>query len=142
MFAFNTLAELQDVSENSASGISTGNNFFQFFVVLLIFIAVLFLTAITTRWIANYQKGQNLNRNIEVIETFHVNGNKYIQLIRVGETYLAVSVGKDKITLLAEIPKDQIRFGEKNGAKPLHFKNMLQKAQSVKTGNDEGPREE
>ena len=45
------------------------DTFAQFITVLVIFAFVLFLTAAVTKWIAGYQKTQNKNRNIEVIET-------------------------------------------------------------------------
>ena len=41
----------------------------QLITVLVVFVIVLAITAVVTKWLANYQKGQNAGRNIEVIET-------------------------------------------------------------------------
>lgn len=142
MLLLTTLAELKDVSGNGTQGISTANNLIQFLVVAVIFIAVLFLTAVTTKWIARYQKGQFVNRNIEVMEAYHIAGSKYIQLVRIGETYLAVSVGKDTVTLLKEIPKEQIHLMEQGETKAVSFQTLLQKAQGLKSGKDDGTKEE
>ena len=38
----------------------------QLITVLIIFVAVLAVTAYTTKWIANYQKKQGIGQNIEV----------------------------------------------------------------------------
>lgn len=139
---FLTLATLADLAEPSAKTPAGGfDNVVQFIVVAVIFILVLLLTAFTTRWIARYQKGQFVNRNIEVIETYRIAGNKYIQVVRIGETYLAVAVGKDTVSMLTEIPAEQIHRTEE-GAAPVSFKAMLEKAQILKSGKDDGPKEE
>lgn len=130
-----TLAESQEIMPNGT------NNIVQFITVAIIFVLVLILTAFTTKWIANYQKGQFGNRNIEVIETYRITNNKYIQVVRVGETYLAIAVGKDEITMLKEIPKEQIQMLSREG-EPVSFKSILEKAKIRKTGKDEGPKEE
>ena len=59
-------------------------SFFQLISVLLIFLFVLVITYVSTRWVAQYQRGAMKNRNIQVIETFRVNNNKFIQIIQVG----------------------------------------------------------
>ena len=65
------------------------NSFLQFFTVLLIFLFVLFITWAATRWIANFQQGRADGANIEVVETYRLTANKYVQIIRTGEKYLA-----------------------------------------------------
>ena len=85
-------------------------NYVQFISVLVIFVLVLGVTAWVTRWMANYQKAQNVNCNIEIIETTRITTNKYIQLVRVGETYKVIAVCKDTVTLLGEVPADQLKF--------------------------------
>ena len=85
------------------------DSYVQFVTVLLLFIIVLAVTAFTTRWIANYQKQQNKGANIEILETTRIANNKYIQIIRTGEVYMAIAVCKDTVTMLCEIPKEQLR---------------------------------
>lgn len=88
--------------------VSGGGNFLQLLGALLIFAFVLVITYYTTRWIANYQKQQNLQRNLKVIETMKLTTNKYIQIIEVGEVYLVIGVGKDEITMLAQLDREQL----------------------------------
>ena len=52
----------------------------QFITVLLMFVIVLGVTALTTKWIANYQKQQSVNENVQVIETTRIANNKFIQI--------------------------------------------------------------
>ena len=68
------------------------NSFLQFCTVLIIFLFVLAITWIATKWIANFQGSRSGGKNIEVIETYRLTANKYIQIIRTGEKYLAVAI--------------------------------------------------
>lgn len=89
--------------------ISSGwESFFQLVGILLIFLFVLVLTYLVTKWIAGYQQGITLHRNIQVMETFRVNNNKFIQIIQVGKKYLVISVCKDTINVLTELTEDQL----------------------------------
>lgn len=112
----------------------------QFITVLLVFVAVLAVTALTTKWMANYQKQQNVNCNIEVIETARISNNKYIQLVRVGETYMAIAVCKDTVTMLGQIPKEQLTqiTGPKDGT---GFKELFEKVIKKDSSNASEPKE-
>lgn len=109
----------------------------QFITVLLLFVVVLGITAAVTKWMANYQKQQSANENIEVIETTRIANNKYIQIIRAGGRYMVIAVCKDTVTMLGEIPEGQLRKSEKTSVQKS-FRELLDKA--VK--RDESAREE
>ena len=57
------------------------SNFFQLLGVLVIFVLVLGLTYLTTKWIASYQKDRSFSKNLQVVETLKLSTNKYIQII-------------------------------------------------------------
>lgn len=130
-----TLANGTDGS-NVTTRMSTVDSIAQLVSVLIIFVLILALTLFITRWMANYQKGTKVCSNIEVLETCATGNGKYIQIIRLGETYVAIAVCKDTVTLLAEIPKEQISFPE--GTKgTLNFKELLQKAKNSQFGKED-----
>lgn len=81
----------------------------QFITVLVVFILVLLVTAFTTRWMADYQKKQNAGSNIEIVETVRLGNNKWLQIVRVGDTYKVLAVCKDTVTSLGEVPKEQLK---------------------------------
>lgn len=120
--------------------ISAGS-YAQFITVLLIFVLVLGVTAVTTKWIANYQKQQSVNENVQVIETTRIANNKYIQIIRVGGKYMVIAVCKDTVTMLGEIPEEQLK--EEKPVQNFSFKEFLDKASGLKKweGNQERPKE-
>lgn len=83
----------------------------QLMSVLAVFVVVLLLTLLTTRWIAGYQQGQmrSQNQNLKIIETLRLSTTNYIQIIKVGDVYLVVAVSKEHIEKLAELREDQVK---------------------------------
>ena len=120
------------------TGVESG--YAQFIAVLVLFILVLGVTALTTKWISGYQKQQNANSNIEVIETNRLTNNKYLQIIRVGETYMAIAVCKDTVTMLGEIPAEQLKVPEA-GNPGLGFKELFDKAVRRNSANASEPKD-
>lgn len=103
----------------------------QFITVVVIFILVLGITYLTTKWLAGYQKEKSAGSNVEVLETARITANKYIQIVRCADKYLAIAVCKDTVTVLAELEPEQIRISEgRQNIKP-DFKEMLKKAGTV-----------
>mgnify|MGYP003302055746 CR=1 FL=1 len=110
--------------------LSTLDSFFQMLTLLFIFIVILALTYFTTKFIAGYQKGKGVERNIEVIETHKITSNKYIQIIRAGDKYFAVGVGKDEIHMLTEIEPEKLRLASEEAAASPGFKDFFNKAKA------------
>lgn len=116
------------------------DSYVQFITVLVVFVLVLGVTAWATKWIANYQKQQGMNCNIEVLETTRISNNKYIQLVRIGQTYMAIAVCKDTVTTLCEIPKEQL--SEAAGSKGnVDFKQLLEKVIKKDSSDMSKPKE-
>ncbi len=88
---------------------SSFESFLQLIGVLFIFIFILVITYAATKWIAGYQKGHSFNKNLKVIETLKITTNKYIQIIEAGDEYLVIAIGKDEVTLLTKLTKEQMR---------------------------------
>ena len=123
------------------TGLSSTDNFSQFITVLFIFILVLALTLFTTRWIARYQKGQRGGSNIDIVETCPIGNGKYIQIVRVAESYVAIAVCKDTVTVLASLPKEEIAFPAEHGS-GLSFKELFKKAKTAYPEGVESPKED
>lgn len=84
------------------------DNIIQLLGAIGIFIFVLAITYFVTRWIGNYQKVQMKNRNMQVIETMRLTGNKYIQIVKVAKEYFVISVTKDRVELLTVLNKESV----------------------------------
>ena len=114
------------------------DSYTQFITVLLVFVLVLGMTALVTKWLANYQRQQGRNCNIEVLETTRISNNKYIQLVRIGQTYMAIAVCKDTVTLLCEVSKEQLTEGTGTGSS---FKDMFDKIVKKDSSDMSEPKE-
>lgn len=97
----------------------------QLIAVLVVFVVVLAITAVVTKYIARYQKAQGTGSNIEVLETVQIAPGKYVQLVRLGKTYAAIAVCKDTVTMLCQIPEEQIYKREVSGEQSLKFRELL-----------------
>ena len=111
---------------------SSLESFMQLISVLVIFVFVLVITYVTTRWMAGFQKSRSYNKNLKIIETIAVGNNKLISIVAVGKKYIAVSVGKDDVHFLTEIKEDELKDlsfldeADKESAKES-FANILEK---------------
>ena len=108
------------------------NSIIQLITVLFIFLFVLVITYFTTRWIANFLKGKITNQNIQVIETYRLTTNKYIQSVKIGEKYLAIGIGKDTVTPLTELTEEQLMIPDVAESTIPSFKEVWDKVKLQK----------
>lgn len=113
---------------------TTIGGYAQFITVLLLFVAVLWVTWAVTKWTAGYQKGKMRGGNIEMLESFRIASDKYVQIIRVADKYLAVAVSKDGVSLLTELDESALHQTEEAGNSKISFKELLEKVREKKEG--------
>lgn len=87
---------------------STMESFLELLGVLLIFVFVLVITYLCSKWMAGYQKVHMKAKNLQIIETIPAGNNKMICLIKAGTEYLVVAVGKDEIHPLTTLSEEQL----------------------------------
>ncbi|MBR1470775.1 MAG: flagellar biosynthetic protein FliO [Lachnospiraceae bacterium] len=85
---------------------SAVNNIARFLTLLLIFVFVLAVTVYTTRFVAKTQQGRSRSANMELLETLALGNGKYLQMVRIGEQYVVLAVGKDSVAKVAELPAE------------------------------------
>lgn len=108
------------------------DSYLQFITVLILFVFVLLITYWTTRWIAGYQKGRAGLGNLEVIETCKISTNKYVQILRAGEKYLVIAIGKDEIHMLTELTKEELADQKDAAGQSLSFAGVLEQVKKLK----------
>ncbi len=112
------------------------DSYLQFITVLIIFIAVLGLTLYATRWLANYQKGTSSCRNIEIVDTCKISANKYIQIVRMGDRYVAIGVSGDQITNLGDVSPESLVMNDEQ-QESLNFKDIFDKIKGEKKSSND-----
>lgn len=110
------------------------DSFIQLLSVLVIFVVVLLVAYLVTRWVGNFQKSKNVGGNLEIIETHRLTNNKYLQIIRVGSKYLVIAIAKDTITMLTTLEEDQLNLlkENENNLTSVKFQDVLEKVKSWK----------
>ena len=103
-------------------------NVSQFITLILIFAFVLVLTYFTTKYVANYQKGNMAQSNIRVIEGAKIAQNKFIEIVKIGNKYYALAVCKDSVTVICEIDESELIF--KEDKEVGNFSDVLKKLTS------------
>ena len=118
--------------------LSTGlESVVQFITVLLIFVFVLVITWISTKYMAGIQKDRYKTGNMELIETLRISNNKYMQIVRVGSKYYCMAVCKDTVTMLGEIRKEEMIFSDNNVSASMDFHKILESMKQKTLGNKE-----
>lgn len=118
-----------DVCMTSYSRLSS---FAQLITLFFVFIFVLALTYFSTKWMANQQKQQFKCKNIEVIETFRISNTKYVQILRIGSKYVAISVCKDTVTMLTELEEEELEIvKEQENLVNMSFQEIMKKVKEM-----------
>jgi flagellar protein FliO/FliZ len=112
--------------------ISTIGDIAQFITVLLIFLFVLLLAWLSTRLVGRYHQGAYRQKNIKVIETYPLGGNKTLAIVQVGEKYALIAVGKDSVTHVMDLESEDLgEFSLEEQVSPVKmpaaFDEILQK---------------
>ena len=118
------------------------DSYVQFITILILFVFVLGITYFVTRWIGGYPKSVSSDANMEVVETLRMSNNKYVQIIKIGQKYLAVAVCKDSVTMLTEIPGEELCFSTGSTGGLSGFRDILTKIQKEKFLEKEDGRDE
>lgn len=98
----------------------------QLIVLFVIFAGILFLAYWSSKLTARLQNKTMQNGNVEIIETVRIQNNKYIQVIKIADKYIAVGVGKDEVHFLSELSADSV-VRRTVDVKKTDFKDVLNK---------------
>ncbi|MCM1498954.1 MAG: flagellar biosynthetic protein FliO [Clostridium sp.] len=108
----------------------------QLICTILIFVFVLVLAYLAARITGSFQSNVlNKRSNIRVIEVFRLSNNKVIEIVKIGNQYLALAVCKDSVTVLTRLEEAEINEQEAS-LEPINFKNILDKIRNEKEDHD------
>ena len=93
---------------------TTVQNIIELLSLIVVFVIVLVVCYFTTKFVASRQLVQKRIGNFEIIETFSIAQNKYLQLIKMGKKYIVISVTKDNITYITELNPEEVCQLQKN----------------------------
>ena len=115
---------------------SSTDNFLELVGLILLLIVILIAAYYTTRFIGGIKQGQMRNSNFQVIDTYRISSNKVMQIVKVGNKFVVIGIGKDTINFITELSEDAVMFhDENNGIKP-DFKQIFDKLKNRTDNRD------
>lgn len=118
------------------SGSNALEGVIQLIVVLIMFLFVLALAYLSARLAGRFQSNIQSRSNVRIIETARIGNNKYIQIAKIGNRYVAIGVGKDDITFLTELKEEDLNLDALENNTKGSFKDILSQLQKKKDEND------
>lgn len=116
-------------------------SFFKLCMLLIAFILILVASYYVTKWYARSGFVRRQNHNMEIVDTLPMGPNRQICIIRVGQKYIAVSVCKDQIRFLTEVPKDELDFPPKTEAETRSFQEIFREMARQRFTSDDHRKE-
>lgn len=109
------------------SGISYSNSIYE--LIGLVFVLVLILVAAyyTSKFVGRMTMGQFKNSNFKVIDTYRISPNKFLQIVKIANKYVVISVGKDTINYITELDESEVLIKDVYAKEDINFKQILEK---------------
>ena len=99
---------------------------FKLIFLVIIFIVILVLSYLVTKWYANFGLVKNKTNNIEIKESFQLAPGKTISIVRIGEKYVALAQFKDNVVKLAELTEEELILNREVEISDSSFKDVFQ----------------
>ena len=104
---------------------STFAGIFKLIFLVIIFIVILVLSYLVTKWYANSSLVKNKTNNIEIKESFQLTPGKTISIVRIGEKYVALAQFKDNVVKLAELTEEELILNREVEISDSSFKDVF-----------------
>ncbi|NMA34500.1 MAG: flagellar biosynthetic protein FliO [Clostridiaceae bacterium] len=90
----------------------TTEDILRIILLLIGFGAILFLTYVTTRYIAKKQIGASKSRNISILETVVLGTDKRLHLVKAGNSYVLIASTSKSVEFLTTVELDETAASE------------------------------
>lgn len=114
-------------------GYSTGNSAWQLVWLVLLLIFILVAAYYTSRFIGGVKLGQMKNSNFQLIDTYRISPNKVMQIVKVGNKFVVIAIGKDTVNLITELDESEITLKESIMIGKPNFKQIFDKLRNNKS---------
>ena len=112
---------------NMVGGSSGGPGFWQMTGLVFMLIIILIAAYFTSRFVANLKLGQLKKSNFQVIDTYRISTNKVLQIVKIGNKYVVLGIGKDSVNLITELEEDEVILREFPQGEKQTFRQIMDK---------------
>lgn len=106
---------------------SSYDSVWQLVSLVLILVIILVAAYYTSRFIGGMKLGQMKKSNFQVIDSYRVTPNKALQIVKIGNKYVVISIGKDNISYITELDESEVVIKEPYQGGKQSFKQILDK---------------
>lgn len=103
--------------------------------IFILFLFILGATYLTTKIVGGVKFNQMKNSNFRVIETYRITQNKFLQLVKIGNKYIVLAIGKDNINFIAELQEDEILNLDQMSKSKENFSTIMSKLTNRQNNN-------
>jgi flagellar protein FliO/FliZ len=122
-----TQALAEEVAKSATRSGSTWDSLLQLIGLVFLLIIILIAAFYTSRFVGGMKLGQLKNSNFNVVDSYRLSQNKAIQIIKIGNKYVVVAIGKDTINYITELDEAEVIHREFNTKEKLSFKQLFDK---------------
>ncbi len=107
--------------------VSSYDSVWQLVSLVLILVIILVAAYYTSRFIGGIKLGQMKKSNFQVIDSYRITPNKALQIVKIGNKYVVISIGKDNISYITELDESEVVIKEPYQGGKQSFKQILDK---------------
>lgn len=122
----------EDVPQAAPEEFTTFDNVLQLIGLCLLLVIILAAAYYTTRFVGKVKLGQLKHSNFEVIDSYRIGQNRMLQIVKIGNKYIVIAIGKDSINYITELNEAEIVAREVPEGPKQSFKQIFEKIKSNK----------
>ena len=103
---YNLIFAATDFLKGESGGITSIIKLIGLIILCALIIAASYFT---TKFVGKRQMGGRQDTNFKSIDIYRVSPNKYLQIVEIGERYFCIAVTKDRISIVSELNKEDIK---------------------------------
>ena len=111
-----------DVTERT-----TMDSFMQLVGLVFLLIVILVAAYFTSKFVGGIKLGQLKHSNFNVIDSYRISPNKVMQIVKIGNKYIVIAIGKETINVITELDEADVFIKEVGTGEKLNFKQILEK---------------
>jgi flagellar protein FliO/FliZ len=115
------------VPEETNQGISTSDSIWQLMGLVLLLIVILAAAYFTSKFVGGIKLGQMKNSNFKIIDSYRISPNKALQIIKIGNKFVVISICKDTINYITELDESEVQVRDIGEKQNQSFKQILEK---------------
>jgi len=107
--------------------IASKDNFMQLIGLILLLVIILVAAYFVSKFVGGIKLGQYKNSNFKVIDTYQIAPNRTIQIVKIANKYVVISIGKDTVNYITELEESEVLLKDTPIGEKPNFKQVFEK---------------